>query len=265
MMPTSPISLASGVLPEFSPEIVARAAVQSGFDATGIWVEPSTWTDATTRAVLETLDGTIPVLDVEVIWLKPGADNPDHLRILDIGLALGAANALVVSSDSDPAASARKFRTLCKHVEGTKLRVALEFGLFTEVRTIDDALAILKEVDHPSAALLIDPLHLSRSGGTPEKIRSVDRALLSYAQFCDASEQMPDLNDVQAIIHEAIDLRLMPADGALPLNELLRALPAGLPLSIELRSKALRDDYPDPVERAQALERATRKFLEAAP
>ena len=264
MFTRQPISLASGVLPGFSPPVVAEAALRAGFDATGIWVEPSTWTDATTRAVQDTLAGSIPVLDVEVIWLKPGPDNPDHFRVLDIGMELRAANALVVSSDPDPHASAAKLHRLCAHAAGSPLRVALEFGLFTEVRTIDSALAILEECDHPASALLIDPLHLSRSGGSPDDVRRVDRRLLSYAQFCDAPPEMPARDDVQAIIHEAVDLRLNPGDGSLPLTALLDAMPAQIPLSIELRSKKLRDDFPEPIIRAQALQRATRTFLQKA-
>jgi hypothetical protein len=42
---------------------------------------------------------------------------------------------------------------------------------------------------------------------------------------------------------------------------LLRALPRGIPLSIELRSRALREGWPDPAERAQETARATRRFL----
>jgi sugar phosphate isomerase/epimerase len=263
MTQTSPISLASGVLPEFPPDVLARAAASAGFDAAGIWIEPSTWTDVTTKSVLAALDGAIPVLDAEVIWLKAGEDNPDHLRILDIALALGAANVLVVSSDPHPAATTAKFRRLCEHVEGTNLRVALEFGLFTEVRTLNDALAIIDAAAHRSASLLIDPLHLSRSGGTVADVSRVAPRLLSYAQFCDAPLQMPQLDDVQAIIHEAVDLRLLPGEGALPLPALLDTLPTGIPLSIELRSKALRDSYPDPIERARALAKATRSFLAA--
>lgn len=47
----NPISLASGVLPEFGPVDCVRAAAAAGFDAVGLWVEPADWTDATTSEV----------------------------------------------------------------------------------------------------------------------------------------------------------------------------------------------------------------------
>ena len=49
--PMNPLSLASGILPEFGPVEIVQAAAFAGFDAVGLWVEPADWTAATTRAV----------------------------------------------------------------------------------------------------------------------------------------------------------------------------------------------------------------------
>ena len=47
----------------------------------------------------------------------------------------------------------------------------------------------------------------------------------------------------------------------MPLAELYRALPAGVRLSIELRSRALRERYTDAGPRAKAVADATRTWL----
>jgi len=47
-------------------------------------------------------------------------------------------------------------------------------------------------------------------------------------------------------------------------RELLSALPTGLPLSTELRSKQLRSSWPEPVARARRVLEATRRFFENA-
>ena len=257
------ISLASGVVPEFGPLDTIAAAAAGGFDAVGLWIEPPSWTAETTRACTSALADTgLDLLDVEVVWLKPGAADPDHLRCIDIGAELGARNVLVVSSDPNMEATAPKFAQLCAHARPAGMRVALEFGLFTEVRTIADALAVLDAVDDPTAALLIDPLHLVRSGGGPEDVAQVARSRLPYAQLCDAPAIGASPADPEAILAEAIDGRLQTGEGGLPLAVLMQALPRDLPLSIELRSKALRDAYPDAGERAAATARATRAFLD---
>ncbi|MET0546477.1 MAG: hypothetical protein ABWZ40_09205, partial [Caulobacterales bacterium] len=110
----NPIGLASGVLPEFQPPQTVAAAAVAGFDSVGLWIEPPNWTPALERETRAALAASnLTVVDVEVIWLKPGPMDPDHLRCLDIGGVLGAKNALVVTSDPDMGANAAKLAALC--------------------------------------------------------------------------------------------------------------------------------------------------------
>lgn len=259
------ISLASGVVPECGPLDTIRAAVSGGFDAVGLWIEPHVWSASLLKDTRSALaDSGLDLLDVEVIWLKADSAMDDHKRCIDIGAELGARNVLCVSSDPDAAATAARLTELCVHAEGGGLRVALEFGLFTEVKTIAQALGVLDEVAHPLRALLIDPIHVDRSGGTPAEVAAVPRELLPYAQFCDAPAERPDPGDFAAVITDAIDLRLQAGEGELLLQALLHALPAGIPLAIELRSRWLREHYPDPGERARVTAQATRAWLNKA-
>jgi sugar phosphate isomerase/epimerase len=256
------ISLASGVVPEFGPIDTINAAAYAGFDAVGLWIEPELWTPTLMREAKVALDSSgLRLLDVEVIWIKPNSDMDMHKRSIDIGAELGAKNILCVSSDPDMGATSARLVTLCEHAEASAMRVALEFGIFTEVKNLSMAMAVLDSVAHPLRALLIDPIHVDRSGSTAEQISSVPRHLLPYAQFCDASAVRPDPNDFDAVITDAIDLRMQCGDGVLPLRAMLDALPTDIPLSIELRSKALRCRYAGPNERAKAVATATRAWL----
>lgn len=258
------LGMASGVVPECSPPDTVEAAARGGFDAVGLWVEPDIWTDETTRQVRRRLADTgLTAIDVEVIWIKPGPLDPAHKRILDIGAEVGARNALAVSSDPDLGATIEKYAALCEHAGSVGIRLALEFGLFTEVKTISAARHVLDTVNHPASSLLVDPLHLIRSGGSAADVGAVPAHLFSYAQFCDAPGNGPTADDPEGILREALDERLQLGDGGLPLRDILAALPADLPLSIELRSKPLRDAYPDPAERARATADASRRFLDA--
>lgn len=260
----NPISFASGIVPEFGPVDTIEAARAGGFDMVGLWVDPLEWTAAHTRDARAALAATgLPLLDVEVVWIKPDSIIDDHRKIIDVGAELGAANVLCVSSDPHHARTAAHLAALCRHAEASGMRVALEFGIFTEVKDLTAALAILDQVVHPLRALLIDPIHVDRSGTTVAQIAKVDPALLPYAQFCDAPAQRPDPADFDAVIHDAINLREQCGEGALPLAALYHALPANIPLAIELRSEALRDAFPHPALRARAVADATRRWLEA--
>lgn len=258
----NPISLASGVMPDTSPVDTVRAAAAGGFDSVGLWVDPAAWSAATTSATRAALaDSGLPVLDVEVIWLKPDDDLALHRKVIDVGAELGAKNVLCVSSHPDAGATVAALTALCRHAEGSGMRVALEFGIFTTVRDLTGAMGILDAVGHPLRAVLIDPIHVDRSDSSIAAIGALDPALLPYAQFCDAPAARPDPANFDAIIEDACDLRRQCGEGDLPLTALYRALPAGIPLSIELRSRALRDGFPDLGQRATAVADATRRWL----
>ena len=256
------ISFASGIVPECGPLETIRAAAAGGFDATGLWIEPENWTADLTRDARAALgDAGLELLDIEVIWIKPECDLAAHKSCIDIGAELGAKNVLCVSSDPDMGATAARLTELCTHAEGSGMRVSLEFGIFTEVKNLRDAMAVLEAVAHPLRALLIDPIHVDRSGSSIIEIAAIPEELLPYAQFCDAPAKRPNPDDFDAIIVDAIDLRMQCGEGGLPLVDLYNAMPAGIPLSIELRSKVLRDTYPDPADRAKVVAAATRAWL----
>lgn len=258
------LCLASGVLPEHPAEIVAAAAAHAGWPAFGVRVEPGEWPDSRARELKRRADGDgLIILDAEVVWIREGAIAPDLFRLIDLGAMMGAHNLLVVSSDPDENATAEKFARLCEHAAPTGLPVSLEFGRFTKVPDIQAACRVIAMAGQPNARLLVDPLHLSRSGGAPADVAAVPRTLFSYAQFCDAVPERPDPEDFDAIRAEALDGRCLPGEGALPLAELLDALPDNLPLSVELRSLALRERFPDPAERAAHLLARTREWFAA--
>jgi hypothetical protein len=60
-----------------------------------------------------------------------------------------------------------------------------------------------------------------------------------------------------------VDLRSAPGEGELPLAELLEALPRDCPLSLEVRSRRYRNQFPNPVERAARIRQRTLEFLES--
>lgn len=258
------LSLAAGIMPEATPAQLIECAAASDFDFGGMWVERETWTPATTRAIRAAArDAGVELLDVEVAWIMPGAPDPWLAELVDIAAELGARNLLVVSSDPDMAATAAKLQTLVTRAEGTGVRVNLEFGLFTEVKTLAMACSILDSIEGEAKALLVDTLHWARSGGTAAELAAIPHAWLSYCQPCDAPAEAPDLTNFDAIIDDAINRRMPLGQGGLPLGAMVDALPASLPLAVEERSAALRDAFPDLVERAREVARTSRAWLDA--
>ena len=228
------------VLDASPPELVTAAA-DAGFGAVGIRVwpaadEPGYPMLGDTPMLRETLlrlagTGTC-VLDVEVLRLRPDSRMDDALRILDAGARLQARAALVICNDPEEDRLVERFAAVCAAAGERGLRACLEFMIFSSVKTIADAQRVLNRVGHPAGAILIDALHLQRSGGTPADVGAVAPELLPYAQLCDAPFQ-PILPDSAVALTEARTGRLFPCDGELPLAELLGALPAGASLAVE--------------------------------
>lgn len=259
------ISLAAGIMPEATPAQLIECAAASDFDFGGMWCERETWTPATTRAIrTQARDAGVELLDCEVAWIMPGPPDPWLTALVDIAAELGARNLLCVSSDPDMAATTAKFQTLVDAAKGTGVRVNLEFGIFTEVKTIHMARAILEQVEGEAKALLVDTLHWARSGGTAEDLAALPREWLSYCQPCDAPADGPDTGNFDAIIDDAINRRMPLGQGGLPLAAMVDALPAHLPMAIEERSAALRDAFPDLTERARRVAQTSRAWLDAA-
>ena len=139
------------------------------------------------------------------------------------------------------------------------MRVALEFLMITAVQSMDDALAIIRKADHPAAALLIDTIHFQRAGHRPGQLEDLEACFLPYTQICDGNLTCD--TSFEAFLEDAVDLRSCPGEGALPVADIIKALPRDIPLSLEIRSKIYRDQFPDAAERASAVRDASLAYL----
>src|SRR5436853_388762 len=89
----------------------------------------------------------------------------------------------------------------------------------------------------------------------PDEARTIER----FCELWDASSDMPGPGDTPALIREARTGRLLPGEGALPLRDLVAALPATAPLAVEAPCRALADL--SPVERAKRAYQALSALL----
>lgn len=257
------ISIAAGVTPELeaAPAEFVNAAASAGWEATGIWFDPDSWTDATTAQVKRALDNTglMPV-DMEVVRMGPDGDCGDAL--VDAAAQLGASNILTISTFDDPNRTAERLGELCRRAAPSGIRVCIEFMRFTKVKTLRDALDVVALTNEPNVGILVDLLHAVRSATTFSEISAADAELFPYAQWCDGPAE-PRGWSTREIITDAVDDRDIPGEGALPALEFRELFHQSVPFSVEVRSKKLRDGYPDPIERATHLLHATRQALSA--
>lgn len=239
------LSLAAGVCPETGPADFVSACADAGWRACGIWFDSKSWSETVATEVRRRLDDTgLIALDMEPIFVTPDGDHGD--RIIEAAATVGARNILVVSRGVDDQRFIERFGELCDLAAPHAIGCSLEFMAFMSIRDLPQATGVLDVIDRPNAAVLVDNLHLARTGGTPDDVAAIDPARLPYVQLCDAPATSPG-----DLVTEALDERLMLGDGKLPVHELVDALPDHTALSMEIRSAYLRSTFPDPTDRAR--------------
>jgi sugar phosphate isomerase/epimerase len=256
------VSLAAGCALDATPEDLVEHAAAADFGAVGVWFDASTWTDQRANEVRRRLDATgVVALDIEPIILGRNADT--GRRLIDAAAVVGARYALIASGMVEPAAVIDQVGSLAELATSVApaLQLVVEFLPIFSIASLADALAVARTIDRPNVGVLVDSLHLARSGGSPDSISATDRALLPYLQLADARASGPERADLAGLRDEALNGRLQLGDGALPLDELLDAVPS-VPLSLELRSATLMTAYPEPRDRVASIADHTRQFAQ---
>jgi sugar phosphate isomerase/epimerase len=234
------------------PELVAAAA-EAGYDFVGVRViaatagetpfpmQPGSTMSKETIARLN--DTGLQVRDIEFLTLDDHATADYWLPALDAGAALGARTVSVVGADADFVRLADTLSKLTEDARAFTIRPTLEPISYQPVHSVPEAAQLAR---HAGAAVLIDPLHLRRFGGTIAQVRALEVDLIPILQICDAPFAAPEHLDIPTTMPrgmttngsvlqlEARAIRLIPGTGALPLKELISAVPADTPLSIEV-------------------------------
>lgn len=200
-------------------------------------------------------DTGVAVLDVEVFRLTPQTNIKEFEPVMATAQRLGATELLVHGADSDAARLIDTFGRLCDLAAPYGLAASLEPMPWVDVSNVAKAMRILGGAARKNGGLLVDAIHFFRAGDSVEALAKVDRRFLRYMQLCDARRERP--SDMQEIIRQARSDRLFPGEGGLDLKGLLGALPAGIPLSLEIPvAKEM-----EPLERARRALAATKAIL----
>jgi sugar phosphate isomerase/epimerase len=252
------VSLAAGTVLDVDPAQAVDVAASAGFGAVGLWFDPATWTSATSEAVARRLRAiSIVPLDIEPVILGRGEDPGDAL--VDTAADLGVRHVLVASGPAERGAVVQRFGELCQRAAPGGVVMVLEFLPIFTIGTLAAAVSVVEEVGEPNGGVLVDSLHLDRSGGSPDDLSGLRPGTVPYLQLADAPAEPPG-RDRDTLRDEALHGRLLPGDGELPLDAILAALP-DVPVSLELRSAELMALHPDPVARARAVFTATDRLL----
>lgn len=195
--------------------------------------------------------------------LEPGTTDEDLRRLVDAASALGSRQLLVNGHDADEARLGANLAALAAHARDAGMKVGVEFVSFHSIRDLPQALRLVTGTGADSVGIVVDPLHLARSGGQPSDVANVPANRIAWAQLCDAPAVIPPT--LELLLAESRGGRLLPGEGELPLHEFVDALPPGCEIEVEAASTA--DEALSARRRAIRMRSALDRFLaeHAAP
>lgn len=250
---------------------IIDVAKASGFNSLGLRVEGRRTGDdypfavvgdpAKLRAVKERLAATgMRLSNVNGKYLEPHTTVDDIKGLVDAAAELGCPFILANGYDDDESRTTDNLAKMCELAqEAGGIRIAIEFVPYQSINGLKMAYDMAKRTGMDNAGLVPDPLHLSRSGGSPADFAGLDLSRVFYAQVCDAPAKRPDTID--GCLNEARTGRMYPGEGGLPLFDYLDAMPGDCELEIEVANAV--DRKLPPLERGKKVAAAFQKFMSA--
>ena len=187
----------------------------------------------------------------------PDAEMDSFSTDLDVLAELGVPWINAVSLDPDLHRTLDQFAALTELAAQRNIRTAVEPVPGLTVGDLPTALAALEHVGRTDFRLLIDTMHLMRSGATPADLAAIDPDLIGYAQLNDTT-LAPRLDNY---MEEAMFERMVPGEGELPLHEILAVLPPDIVIEIEVPRRALALDGVTPMDRLRPCVEAAQRLL----
>ena len=193
----------------------------------------------------------------EGFFVLPGRDVSAYAADLDTVRELGAQAVNTLALEPDRARCFDQFAALAELAAARGLATTLEFIPATPVPDLATAAAAAAHVGRPEFGVLVDTMHLVRSGGTAADVAALAPGVVTYAQLCDC----PLVSPYATYAEEAKYERLPPGAGEFPLLDILKALPRDLVIGLEIPQLGLAEAGVGPAERLGPCVEAARGLL----
>ena len=153
----------------------------------------------------------LKLLDIEVARISDGLDPKSYLPSMEAAAELGGKYVLASGWAGDRQFTIDCYGQLCDLAGPLGLSVVLEFVTFATVKTLADALAVVRGAGRSNSGILVDTLHFSRSRVAPAEIPTANEGLIATAR----------------------EARLYPGEGGIDLAAIVGRLPL-VPYSLEI-------------------------------
>jgi sugar phosphate isomerase/epimerase len=171
------------------------------------------------------------VLDVELARIKDGVDVRSYLPALETASELNARNVISSIWTSDRAYATEALTELCEIAGKLGIFVNLEFVTWSNLPNLQSAKEIIRAVNHPNLALLVDTIHFYRSGIRLNELDTIPKSWFRMLHLCDAPAEIPESKT--ELTRTGREARLDPGEGKIDLAQILDRIPE-VPYSLEV-------------------------------
>jgi sugar phosphate isomerase/epimerase len=189
--------------------------------------------------------------------VMPDAEMRMFTEDLDALAELGVPRINVVSLDPDLGRTFDQFAILTELAAQRGIQTVVEPVPGLTIGDLPTALAARQHVGRSDFRLLIDTMHLVRSGSGAGDVAAIDPDHIGYAQLNDTTLRPRGDNYME----EAMFERMVPGDGELPLRDILCALPPDIVIEIEVPRRSLALEGVSPIDRLRPCVEAARRLL----
>lgn len=226
-----------------------------GFPAWSLVADP-----ALRRAVRARLAaGDVALALGEGCRIEPGEDVARCAPLIEAFAELGAARLNIVSFEYDAAREAEQLEQLAAMIRAAGLAMSFEYSRRRR-RTLVHVAELVRQLRAAGAeaGILIDPMHFVRGGEEIATLAALGRepGMIAYFQICDVP-----LIGTGDYSDEAMNRRLPPGEGELPLAALVDVLPDGVVWSMEIPQVPLAQAGVSHLDRMKAASARSRDLL----
>jgi sugar phosphate isomerase/epimerase len=228
------------------PELI-RVAARTGYAHVGLRLIATTDTTpgyplmrdpvmmrATKAALRET---AVTVLDIEFVRITPELEIAALEPFLAAGAELGAKYVITAPYDPDLARLADRLAAIADLSVPLGLCPVLEFFPWTVVPDLGTAWRVVQTAERPRVGILVDTLHFDRSASTLDELDRIPSSRFPFVHVADA----PVLASytMQDLLHAGRCERLPPGEGGIDIIRILRHMPPGIPVALEIPMTSL--------------------------
>jgi len=253
------------------PAELVDIAAQAGFGAispmmglsrgSDLPVVPLRAGDPDTLAMARALkDSGVFINNADGFTLSAGTVMDDLRAAVDLMAEMGARGLVTLVFDSDRARAFDNYCQLRDWAQAAGLTLLLEFTALSQIGSLREALAWIDRAGGDNLAVLVDLMHLNRSGETPADVAALAPGVVRGAQLCDGRREVT----AEEYLDQAMNERMVPGEGEYPVVEFLAALPRDLVIGLEIPLRQHIAAGESHLDRARRVLAATRAALAQA-